>query len=125
MLNIFDIAINASRIQEQPTALKILKKLGLVVIGGGTQDIVIKWGFDYTSNYNSSVISLDSIVSIYEYGTAEYGIAEYSNGIALESLKFNASGTGRVLQIGFETDIVGYPLSIQKVDVAIKTGKNT
>lgn len=108
---------------EQPTAIKILKKLGLVVIGGGSQVISIKWGFDYTNNYNSSTIALDPI-AVAEYGTAEYGIAEYANGIALDTLKFNASGSGRVLQIGFESDINGAPLSVQKVDVAIKTGKN-
>jgi hypothetical protein len=108
---------------EQPTAIKILKKLGMVVIGGGSQVIAIKWGFDYTNNYNSSVIVLDPI-AVAEYGIAEYGIAEYANGIALDTLKFNASGSGRVLQIGFESDINGSPLSVQKVDVAIKTGKN-
>ena len=108
---------------EQPTAIKILKKLGLVVIGGGSQVIAIKWGFDYTNNYNSSTIVLDPI-AVAEYGIAEYGIAEYANGIALDTLKFNASGSGRVLQIGFESDINGSPLSVQKVDIAIKTGKN-
>jgi hypothetical protein len=108
---------------EQPNTIKILKKLGLVVIGGGNQVISIKWGFDYTNNYDSSVVGLDAI-RIYEYGTAEYGIAEYSNGVALDVLKFNAAGSGKVLQIGFESDINGYPLSVQKVDVAVKTGKN-
>jgi hypothetical protein len=108
---------------EQPTAIKILKKLGMVVIGGGNQVIAIKWGFDYTNNYNSSTLTLKA-VTVAEYGTAEYGIAEYSNGIALDTLKFNASGSGKVLQIGFESDINGSPLSVQKVDVAIKTGKN-
>jgi hypothetical protein len=63
-------------------------------------------------------------VTVAEYGVSEYGIAEYSNGIALDNLKFNASGSGKVLQIGFESDINGSPLSVQKVDVAIKTGKN-
>lgn len=108
---------------DQPTTLKILKKLGLVVIGGGSQIVAIKWGFDYTNNYNSSVIQLDA-VPVYEYGTAEYNIAQYTNGIALDTLKFNASGSGKVLQIGFESDINGSPLSVQKVDMAIKTGKN-
>lgn len=108
---------------EQPTSLKILKKLGLVVIGGGSQTIAIKWGFDYTNNYNSSVVTLTPVI-VGEYGIAEYGIAEYADGIALATLKFNASGSGRVLQIGFESDINGSPLSIQKVDIAIKTGKN-
>jgi len=108
---------------EQPTAIKILKKLGMVVIGGGSQVVAIKWGFDYTNNYNSSTLTLKP-VTVAEYGIAEYGIAEYANGIALDTLKFNASGSGRVLQIGFESDINGSPLSVQKVDVAIKTGKN-
>lgn len=107
---------------EQPNIIKILKKLGLVVIGGGGQVISIKWGFDYTNNYNSSVIALKSL-SISEYGVGEYGIAEYANGIALDSVKFNAAGSGKVLQIGFESDINGYPLSVQKVDIGIKTGK--
>ena len=108
---------------EQPTSIKILKKLGMVVIGGGNQVIAIKWGFDYTNNYNSSTLTLKP-VTVAEYGIAEYGIAEYANGIALDNLKFNASGSGRVLQIGFESDINGSPLSVQKVDIAIKTGKN-
>jgi hypothetical protein len=108
---------------DQPTSLKILKKLGLVVIGGGAQVVAIKWGFDYTNNYNSSIITLKAI-TVAEYGVSEYGIAEYSNGIALDTPKFNASGSGKVLQIGFESDINGFPLSVQKVDIAIKTGKN-
>ena len=69
------------------------------------------------------MISLDR-TTVYEYGIAEYGIATYTNGVALDTLKFNASGSGKVLQIGFESDINGFPLSIQKVDVAVKTGKN-
>ena len=107
---------------DQPTTIKMLKKLGLVAIGGGSQVIAIKWGFDYTNNYNSSVLALDP-VTVSEYGVGEYGIAEYANGIALDTIKFNASGAGKVLQIGFESDIDGSPLSIQKVDIAIKQGK--
>jgi hypothetical protein len=41
----------------------------------------------------------------------------------LDTAKFNASNAGLVLQIGFESDINGYPLSIQKVDTAVKLGK--
>lgn len=108
---------------DQPDTLKILKKVGVVVIGGNNQDITVKWGFDYKRNYSSSSISLGSTV-VYEYGTAEYGIAEYSNGISLDAAKFNASGNGKTIQLGFESDIKGQPLSIQKVDIAVKTGKN-
>ena len=61
--------------------------------------------------------------TVSEYGIGEYGIAQYANGIAMDTLKFNATGSGKVLQIGFESDINGFPLSIQKVDIAIKQGK--
>jgi hypothetical protein len=107
---------------DQPSILKILKKIGLTVVGGGAQVISIKWGFDYNTNFNSSTIVLAG-AKVYEYGIAEYGIAEYSNGIAIDVAKFNAAGTGKTLQIGFESDINGSPLSVQKVDVAVKTGK--
>lgn len=108
---------------DKPTTLKILKKIGLVAIGGAAQPLTVKWGTDYSANYDSSTITLTA-VPVAEYGIAEYGIAEYSNGIDLDSVKFNASGTGKVLQIGFESDINAYPLSIQKVDIAVKEGKN-
>ena len=108
---------------DQPSVIKILKKLGLIVIGSGIQDIAVKWAFDYNTNYNSQTVTTRG-ANVSEYGIAEYGIAEYSNGISLDGLKLNASGSGRVLQLGFESDINGSPMSIQKIDVAIKQGKN-
>jgi hypothetical protein len=107
---------------DQPSILKILKKINMIAIGGSGQPIVFKWAFDYNSNYNSGVLSLDRI-TIAEYGVSEYGIAEYSNGIALDNVTTQASGTGRILQLGFEADIDGSPLSIQKIDFSLKSGK--
>lgn len=108
---------------EQPSVIKILKKLGLIVIGGGVQDIAVKWAFDYSTNYNSQLVTTGG-APVSEYGIGEYGIAEYSNGISLGGLKLNASGSGILLQLGFESDINGSSMSIQKIDVAIKQGKN-
>lgn len=107
---------------DQPAVLKILKKINMIAIGGSGQPIVFRWAFDYNSNYQSGVLSLDAI-SVSEYGTAEYGVAQYTNGIALDNVATQASGTGRILQLGFEADINGAPLSIQKIDFALKTGK--
>jgi hypothetical protein len=107
---------------DQPSILKILKKINMIAIGGSGQPIVFKWAFDYNSNYNSGVLSLDKI-TIAEYNIAEYGTAEYTNGIALDNVTTQASGTGRILQLGFEADIDGAPLSIQKIDFSLKSGK--
>jgi hypothetical protein len=109
---------------DSPTTTKMMKKINLVVIGGTAQAISFKWGFDYTSNYNSQVINLDT-VSVFEYNTAsaEYGIATFSNGIALDNVHVNAGGSGKVVQLGFEADINNAPLSIQKIDFGLKAGK--
>ena len=107
---------------DNPATLKILKKINVVAIGGSGQPIAFKWAFDYNSNYAADALSLDT-TTIAEYGIAEYGIAEYSNGIALDNITAQASGTGKILQLGFEADIDGSPLSIQKIDFALKAGK--
>lgn len=106
-----------------PTALKILKKINIISIGGSEQAIVIKWGYDYTDNYNSGVVVLD-VQEVFEYGIAEYNIATFNNGIVLDTAQMQTSGNGKVVQLGFESDISGSPLSVQKIDFSIKLGKN-
>ena len=104
------------------TTNKILKRINVTAIGGSNQPIAIKWGYDYTRNYFSRAITLQQ-VTVWEYGTAEYNIATYTNGIALDIANIPASGSGTVLQLGFESDIDGTPLSIQKIDFFLKQGK--
>lgn len=107
---------------DAPTAIKILKKIGWVLIGGTNQSVAVKWGFDYTEGYQATTYTLDTAV-IYEYNIGEYNIAEYSSGIVLDRFSVNAGGQGTVMQLGLEADINGNPLSIQKIDVGIKRGK--
>jgi hypothetical protein len=104
------------------TSLKILKKIGWVLIGGTNQSVSVKWGFDYTEGYQATTYRLDTAV-VYEYNIGEYNVAEYTSGIVLDRFSINAGGQGTVMQIGIEADINGNPLSIQKIDVGIKTGK--
>lgn len=113
------------------TSLKLLKKIGWVLIGGTNQSVAIKWGFDYSEGYQATTYTLDTAV-VYEYnnstvdtipGSTEYNIAEYTSGIVLDRFSINAGGQGTVLQLGLEADINGNPLSIQKIDVGIKKGK--
>ena len=105
----------------------ILKKLSTVVIGGTNQDVTFKGGFDFKTNY----LSENTVIpeqDVYYYGIAEYGanatvISYYSDGVALQTLKVAASGSGKVVQTGYESDIDGTPLSIQKIEIQAKNGK--
>jgi hypothetical protein len=108
---------------EQPAALKILKKVNIITIGGSAQALVMKWGYDYTANYNSGTVVLDA-QTVSEYNIGEYNIATYNNGIVLDTAQMQTTGAGKVVQLGFESDINGSPLSVQKIDFSIKLGKN-
>ena len=109
---------------QEPTNLKFLKKLYLTAIGGSSQPLTVKWGFDYSELYRSGSITLPAQVSSY-FNIAEYNIGKYSDGIDLVNTQTNLSGNGKVIQLGFETDIDGNPLSIQKIDLFYASGKLT
>ena len=107
---------------DSPTKEKILKQIGMVLIGGSNQNIAIKWGFDYNENYSAVTKKLDTAVA-YEYNIGEYNIAEYSDGIVLDKFKSHVGGKGPIMQVGLEAEINGNPLSIQRIDIYIKQGK--
>lgn len=105
----------------------ILKRIKAIIIGGSNQYVTMKWGFDFSSNYLSNNVLIPA-QGISEYGTAEYGsngspVAYYSNGVALQTLVTSASGSGKVVQTGYETNIDGAALSIQRIEIQSKDGK--
>jgi len=100
----------------------LLKRLKVVVIGGTNQFVTMKWGFDFIANYQSAN-ALIPTQGVSEYGIGEYDIAEYSEGIALQTLSVQASGSGKIVQTGYESNINGAPLSIQRIEIQSKDGK--
>lgn len=105
-----------------PIRTSVLKKINMTLVGTLNQQVVYKWGFDYTSATRSETATITDTSNVAEYNTAEYGVAEYNRNIVIKSLGLNAGGTGKVVQIGMECQIVGFPISIQRVDVYTKDG---
>ena len=105
----------------------IVKKISVVIIGGSNQYVTIKWGYDFLTNYLSQNVLIPA-QGISEYGIAEYGsnatvVAYYSEGVALQTLIANGSGSGKIVQTGYEMDINGSQLSIQKIEIQSKHGR--
>jgi hypothetical protein len=105
----------------------ILKKIVVTVIGGSNQQFIVKWGFDFSGQYYSQVLTIPQSTTS-EYGIAEYGangspVAYYSSGIQLQLLVGQATGAGKVVQTGYETEITGFAVSIQKIEIQAKRGK--
>jgi hypothetical protein len=105
-----------------PNQISILKSISAIVIGGSNQFLTINWGFDYSGAYQAQNVYIPTQVS-YEYGIAEYNIAEYTSGIPIKTLRANASGAGKIVQTGYETTINGTQLSLQKIEIQAKDGK--
>ena len=105
----------------QATVTKIMKKVGVTVVGGGGYPVVLKFGFDYSDILDSRQFALSN-ATVAEYNIAEYALAEYG-GTVFDNKIINIGGTGKVIQLGFETNVDGKPISIQKLDVYVKTGK--
>lgn len=106
-----------------PTIEKILKKINWILIGGSGQQIATKWAFDYTDAYRSDTITLDQF-DISEYNIAQYNIDEFSSGLVIAKVSQQVGGAGAVVQLGLETEVNQNPLSIQKINVFAKVGKN-
>lgn len=106
----------------QPSNIKVLKKIGFTIVGGSEAILSLKYGYDYSPSLRSQIFRLAS-ANVYEYGIAEYGLSEYSSGIVFDNQKLNTGGNGNVLQVGIETEINGFELSIQKLDVFTKIGR--
>ena len=105
----------------------ILKRLKVIVIGGSNQYVTAKWAFDFSANYLSANMQIPTQGES-EYGIAEYGanatvVAYYSDGVALQQLQTPATGSGKVVQTGYESDINGASMSIQKIEIQAKEGK--
>jgi hypothetical protein len=93
-----------------------------VVIGGSGQYVTIKWGYDFSSNYQAQNVQIPTQGESF-YGVSEYGIAQYSDGVALQTLVAYPTSSGKIVQTGYESDIQGFPLSIQKLEIQAKNGK--
>ena len=109
-----------------PSVSSVLKKLSIVVIGGTDQYVTMKWGYDFKENYYSQNTKIPSQGVAY-FGIAEYNttspITEFSDGVSLQTLVAYPTGAGKVIQTGYEADINGSALSIQKIEIQAKNGK--
>ena len=100
----------------------LLKRIQVIVIGGSSQALVVKWAYDFSGNYLAQAVDIPAQGVDY-YGIGEYNIASYSSGTALQTLTAYPTGSGKVIQTGYEATINGSPLSIQKIEIQAKNGK--
>ena len=106
-----------------PSKIKMLKKIRPTIIGGNNADIFLKWSYDFSTATSTSTFRTSSAIPGF-YGQSEYNEAEYSEeAITISRSSINTTGYGSVISVGLETDINGYALSIQEMNVLALIGK--
>ena len=107
----------------KPNYAVIPKKMVTYVVGGSNQGFAMKWAYDFTGAFDSQVITIAEQNVAY-YGESEYNYGyDYSSGQVLNVLTAYPTGSGKVIQLGFETNIQGFSISVQKLEIHAKEGK--
>lgn len=105
------------------TKVKLLKKFQPTVIGGSTEDIIFKWGYDFNNSFSSQVLTLTAQGNIGYWGESEWNIAEFTTGSLAERKNINTTGNGFSVVLGVETIINGAEFSLQDYNVLTLIGK--
>lgn len=101
--------------------LKILKRLGSLVLARNAQNLAFKWAVDFSpTTLSNSVTAM--VAGSAEWGTAEFGIGEWSGGLLLQLLHIRASGTGQYFRFSIEADVLG-DFAIQQTEIFAKVGR--
>ena len=112
---------------DSPAKLKFPRQLDVTLIGPSDLQLYVYWAYDYTDNYNQSLINLPGGDPYYYNGTVgvdEYDLAEYGGANTLLSTpRINVWGSGRNVKFGFEGDITGNQLSIQELNIQALMGR--
>lgn len=106
-----------------PSSIKMLKKIVPTVIGGSNLNVTVKWGYDFKNDYKSFNFKLNE-ATVYYYNVAEFEDAEFAAGASLSTVKrINTTGSGNLVTVGIEAEILDAPLSIQEFNVQAIIGR--
>jgi hypothetical protein len=101
--------------------IKILKRLGAILLVQADAVIVFKWGVDFKDQFRTLSREVAGDTSA-EFGTGEFGEDEFSGALALRILKVPARHKGQYLRIGLEADVRG-ELAMQQAELFAKIGR--
>lgn len=111
--------------EEVANRIKILKRLGAILVVSRNIGVVFKWAVDFKDETNALVVDVEGTSgNLAEWGVAEFGIGEYGGGGSiLRVLKIPArNATGQYYRLGLEADVTG-ELSLQQAELFAKIGR--
>jgi len=102
--------------------IKIPKRMSYLFLGGTNYTITSTLGFDYSDSAVEEQKTLNNS-STSEWGIFEWGEGEWSGGSSYENVSFMPRKSGYVIQYGFKLTVNAAAVSLQKINLLVKTGK--
>ena len=107
-----------------PSKLKMLKKLRPTLVGANSSSVFIKWAYDFGTTYSTKEFTVGNQTPYYfNEAASEYTVAEFTGGDLTTRPTINTTGNGSVVTIGLESEINGFALSLQEINVLALMGK--
>ena len=103
--------------------LKILKNVGIQVLGASGQQITLDWDFDQGAQVGSRQLTIPGAGNLAEWGEAEWNIAEWAGSISLDKLRTSASRMGRAVSLGISFASDGNAVSVEQLSLFAKLGR--
>ena len=102
--------------------VKILKKLKPTLVGANNATVFLKWAYDFETTYSTAEFTVGNQITGF-YGESEYTTVEFTAGQLTNARVLNTTGYGTSVQVGLESEIDGFALSLQEINVMALIGK--
>ena len=110
---------------QDPSRLKILKEINLIMVGGQNVTATANWAYDFSNAFSQQSFTIAD-VTLAEYNVSEYNTAaEYSSGIIIADDTVKTTGQGKSVKVGVEAIINDNALSLQQMNIKALIGRMT
>lgn len=101
--------------------IKILKNLTAILYVSSSATIVLKWDLDFQGDFDTRTLTVFA-PGTSEWNVMEWGIGEWSGGLALRKIQSQAAGSGQYVRLGMQAGVTGQT-SLQELTMFTKIGR--
>ena len=107
--------------------LKILKKVKPTLVGANSATVFMKFAYDFGTAFRTTEFTVGNqnpaFFNVNEFGTNSSPLSEFTGGELTNQRSLNAVGNGSTVVVGLESDINGFALSLQEINLLALMGK--
>ena len=110
-----------------PSRLKILKKIKPTLVGANSATVFMKFAYDFGTSFSTTEFTVGNqqpaFYNVNEFGANSNPLSEFTGGELTNQRSLNAAGNGTSVVVGLESDINGFALSLQEINLLALIGK--